>query len=230
MQEDTSKNGEEIFKDKLTNFTPPPPNHWQKIASQLDGEELDAFAKNNLSEIESTPDPKIWNNIKRNLPLSLLVRNQLNWLSRIAAVLIIFMVAILFFDKKENINNATENSEIASTNVLLEKIDQNKNSDFVFAIGNDDKKETSASEELYLEDDKTLEDFWSSLEEEEDFISKVNQDVIEKSLQPLLKLPIENLEAALPKGEGNKISKKPISTFQKDPVTLPNGKVLSDKK
>ena len=228
MQQNTSKNGEEIFKDKLANFTPPPPNNWQKIASQLEGEELDAFAKNNLSEIEPTPNPKIWANIKRELPLSLLVRNKLNWLSRIAAVLIIFMVAILFFDKKENINSDTENSEMASSNIIDEKIDQNENSDFVFAIGNDEKKEVSASEELYLEDDKTLEDFWSSLEEEEDFISEVDQDIIEKSLQPLLKLPIENLEAALP--SKNKISKKPISIFQQDPIIFPNGEMLSDEK
>ncbi|MFK8005942.1 MAG: hypothetical protein AB8H03_06210 [Saprospiraceae bacterium] len=230
MQKDTSKNGEKVFKDKLANFTPPPSNNnnWQKIASQLDGEELDAFAKNNLSEIEPTPNPKIWANIKRELPLSLLVRNQLNWLSRIAAVLIIFMVAILFFDKKENISIETKNSEIASTNTIDEKIIPEENSDFVFAIGNDEKKETSASEELYLEDDKTLEDFWSSIDDDEDFISAVDQDIIEKSLQPLLKLPIENLEAALP--NKNKISKKPISIFQQDPITLPGGDALSDEK
>lgn len=227
MQQETSKNGEEIFKDKFANFTPPPSNNnWQKIASQLEGEELDAFAKNNLGEIEPTPNPKIWANIKRELPLSLLVRNQLNWLSRIAAVLIIFMVAILFFDKKENINNNLKNSEVASSNNTNERLGQEESTDFVFAINNDNRKEASASEELYLEDDKTLEDFWSSLEEEEDFISEVDQDIIEKSLQPLLKLPIENLEAALP----NKISKKPIFIFQQDPITLPNGDMLSDEK
>ena len=229
MKENTSKNGEDIFKDKLANFTPPPPNNnWQKTASQLEGKELDDFAKNNLSEIESSPNPKIWANIKRQLPLSLLVRNQLNWLSRIAAVLIIFMVAILFFDKKENINSNIESSEMASTIITNEKIEQDDKSDFVFAIDNDYKKETSASEELFLEDDKTLEFFWSSLEEEEDFISEVDQDIIEKSLQPLLKLPIENLEAAL--HSKNRISKKPISIFQHDPITLPNGDVLSVEK
>jgi hypothetical protein len=228
MQQNTSKNGEEIFKNKLANFTPPPPNNWQKIASQLEGEELDAFAKNNLSEIEPTPNPKIWATIKRNLPLSLLVRNQLNKLSRIAAVLIIFMVAILFFDKKENTNSNAENPAIASTNITDEKIGQEKRSNFVLAIGNDDKKETSASGELYLEDEKTLDFFWSSLEKEEDFTSEVDQYIIERSLQPLLKLPIENLEAALP--HKNKISKRTISIFQQDPITLPSGDVLSDEK
>ena len=65
MQQDSSKNGENIFKGKLDNFTPSPPNfNWQNIASQLEGDDLDGFVKNNLTEIEPTPNPKIWANIK----------------------------------------------------------------------------------------------------------------------------------------------------------------------
>jgi hypothetical protein len=81
MKKDTSKNGEDIPKESLTNFTPLPSTNWQKIASQLQGEEFDAFVKNNLSEIEPTPNPEIWAKIKQQSPLSLLIRNQLNWLS-----------------------------------------------------------------------------------------------------------------------------------------------------
>lgn len=213
MQQDTSKNGEDIFKKKLANLTPSPPNaDWQKIASQLPGEELDTFIKNNLDEIEPTPNPKIWTNIKRKLPLSLLVRNQLNWLSGVAAVLIIFMIAILFFDKKEITNQvAPTDSKIASTNINDKEIVQKRTSDFVFTINSNHKKETSASEELSLEDEKTLEDFWSSMGENEDFMIDVDEDIIKESLKPLLQLPIENLEAALP--NQNKTSKKTSSDF-----------------
>lgn len=229
MQQDIFKNGEDIFQEKLANFTPPPPNsNWQKVASQLQGEELDGFVKNDLSEIEPTPNPKIWANIKRSLPLSLLVRNQLNWLSGIAAVLIIIMVVILFFNKKDKNDSDSLNSEIASTNNDDEKILNKENSDFVFTISNNDKKETSASEELSFEDEKTLEDFWSFIDEEEDFIVGVDEDIIKESLKPLLQLPIENLEAALP--YKNKISKKPFSIFQQGQITLPSSDVLSDEK
>jgi len=229
MQDNTSKNGEDIFKNKFDNFTPPPPNaNWQKIASQLKGEDLDAFVKNNLGEIEPTPNPKIWANIKRNLPLSLLVRNQLNWLSGVAAALIIFMVAVLFFDKKETPNNDIAKAEIAPTNIEVEEIVQEESSDFVFAISNDDKKEASASEELSLEDEKTLEDFWSAMDEEEDFIVDVDEEIIEKSLQPLLQLPIENLEAALP--SKNRISKKPLPLFQFDSTFSSDDENFSDEK
>ncbi len=230
MQQDNSKNGEDIFKKKLADFTPPPPTaNWQKIASQLEGEELDAFVKNNLNNIEPTPNPKIWANIKQKLPLSLLVRNQLNWLSRIAAVLIIFMVAILFFNKKETTNTDNINSEIANNDIEAKTIVKEKTSDFVFTIGNNNKKETSASEELSLDDEKTLEDFWSSINEEEDFIEDIDEDVIEKSLIPILQLPIENLEVALPRKK-NKISKKTLSIFQQEQITDSSDDVLSDEK
>jgi hypothetical protein len=222
MQQDNSKNGEDFFKERFNDFTPPPPNtNRQKIASQLDGEDLDSFVKNNLSEIEPTPNPKIWANIKRSLPLSLLVRNQLNWLSGMAAILIIFMVAILFFNKKEIANTDSFNAEIDSTNFDDKKIVQEKNSDFVYAINYNNKKQTSASEELSLDDEKTLENFWSSIDEEEDFIA--DEEVIKNSLKPLLQLPIENLEAALPR------SKKPLSIFQQEQITFPSDDVQSDE-
>ena len=191
MQQDNSKTGEDIFQERLANFTPPPPgSNWQKVASQLQGEELDSFVKNDLSEIEPTPNPKIWVNIKRSLPLSLLVRNQLNWLSGIAAILIIFMVVILFFNKKDKNKLDSLNSEIASTNINDDRISKKEHSDFVFAIGNNNKKETSASEELSLEDEKTLEDFWSYLNEEEDFTEDIDEDIIKESLKPLLQLSL----------------------------------------
>jgi len=206
-----------------------PNANWQKIASQLEGEDLDAFVKNNLNKIEPTPNPKIWANIKRKLPLSLLVRNQLNWLSGIAAALIIFMVAILFFDKKETTNPIAKNNEVPSVIMIEDKnVVQEQSSDFVFTISDDVKKETSASEELSLEDEKTLEDFWSVMDEEEDFIADIDEEIIEESLKPLLQLPIENLEAALPKK--NKISKTPLSIFQQEVTDSTNEEEFSDEK
>lgn len=199
MQQDTPNKGEDIFKNKFGNFTPPPPNsNWQQIASQLEGEELDAFIKKHLNDIEPTPNPQIWENIKRKLPLSLLVRNQLNWLSRIAAVLIIFMVAVLLINKKDNQNTSSKKA-IEVTEVNTPSLVENKNLDFVFAIENTNKREISASEELSLEDEITLENFWSVInDEQESFFAEVDEEIIKKSLQPILQLPIENLEAALP--------------------------------
>lgn len=212
MQQDTSNQGEDIFKNKFDNFTPPPPEHkWQKIASQLEGEELDAFIKDHLTNIDPTPNPKIWANIKRKLPLSLLVRNQLNWLSRIAAVLIIFMVVVLLIDKKNNqAIKSADVSEVTNVNLSPAPI-ENKNLDFVFAIEDTNKREISASEELSLEDEITLEDLWSIIDDEnENFFAEIEEEVIKKSLQPIFQLPIENLEAALP--AKIKTAKQPSNT------------------
>jgi len=119
-------------------------------------------------------------------------------------------------------------SEISATHFDDKKITKKENLDFVFEIRNNDRKETSASEELSLEDDKTLEDFWSSINEKEDFINDIDAEVIKSSLKPILQLPIENLEAALPRKI--RYSKKPLSVFQQDPITLPNSEVRSSEK
>ena len=207
---------DDLFKNELDDIAPTPPNaNWQKIATQLEGEELDAFVADNLNQIEITPQPEIWNNIKRKLPLSLLVRNQLNWLSGIAAALVIFMVAVLLLNPKPTItNNPIAKSERISIPVEIAPVEEEV--DFVFAI-EEDKKTTSASEELSLEDEKTIDDFWSFvMDEEDDFV--VDEELIERSLEPILPLPVEDSEAYLPE---HLKSLEPVYDFKREPMFLP---------
>jgi len=219
---------DDIFKNGLEGFTPtPPPSNWKKITAELEGEQLDSFVKDNLLNIEATPNPEIWTNIKKELPLSLLLKNKLNWLSRIAAVLIIFMITLLVLDKKETPTNSNiaiiENQESEEIAAIEESVD------FVFDIDESETtKELSASEELSMEDEKIVDDFWASVMNEDDDFAKVDEEVIEKSLEPILELPIENLEAALPKD--NLVSKKQIETIPRNQIILPNGVIISEEK
>ena len=191
---------DEIFKNGLEHNTPTPSfENWKNIATELEGESFDSFVKNHLEEVQPTPNPKIWNGIKRKLPLSLLVKNQLNWLSRIAAVLVIFMVVLLIWNKDKEIPTIIENEPIAEE-VISETTTPKEPVDFVFSINENAGENTiSASEELFLEDDKTNEDLWSDVivEEEEDLMVDVNGDIIDKSLEEILALPIESLEAVV---------------------------------
>lgn len=226
--ENINQDIDDIFKNGLEDFTPTPPaSNWTKVAAGLEGEEIDSFVKTQLDNIESTPNPEIWTNIKKELPLSLLLRNKLNWLSRIAAVLIIFMVTVLVLDKKEIPTNSTvatiDNQETQDVAVTEESVD------FVFDIDESEKtEELSASEELSMEDEKIVDDFWASVMDEDDDFAKVDEEVIEKSLEPLLELPIENLEAALPKN--NLVSKKQLESIPKNEIILPNGIIISEDK
>ena len=208
---------DDLFKNGLEDIAPTPPNaNWQKIANQLEGEELDAFLADNLNQIEVDPQPEIWNNIKRKLPLSLLVRNQLNWLSGVAAALVLFMVAVLVLNPKDKttLENPIAQAEKISTPVEVAPVEEEV--DFVFAI-EEDKKTTSASEELSLEDEKTIEDFWSFVMDEDDDFA-VDEELIEKSLEPILPLPVEDSEANLPE---NLKSLEPVYEFKQEPMFLP---------
>ena len=224
---------EDIFKEKLGNFSPnPPAMNWKKIANQMEGKDLDDFAKSSFENFEQSPNPKVWNNIKRELPLSLWVRSHLNALSKIAAVLMVFMVAILVMDKKETPQNITPVATKATETTPVEEIIPEAAVDFVFAIETaPSKKIVSASEELSLEDEKTIEDFWSLMDDEEDFIAEVNDSVIQESLKPILQLPIENLQAALP-SQGNRRDKNPSLILPNRPasnllnIPIPKKKVI----
>ena len=208
---------DDLFKNGLEGIAPTPPNsNWQKIANQLEGEELDAFVAGNLNQIEVTPQPELWNNIKRKLPLSLLVRNQLNWLSGVAAALVIFMVAVLILNPKESTSNNEAIAQSETTSNPIEVTPVEEEVDFVFAI-EEDKKSTSASEELSLEDEKTIEDFWSFVMDDDDDLV-VDEELIEKSLEPILPLPVEDSEAFLPE---NLKSLEPVYEFTQEPMFLP---------
>ncbi|HFC01290.1 MAG TPA: hypothetical protein ENJ53_10840 [Phaeodactylibacter sp.] len=199
MKKENREDIDDFFREGLDDFmVSPPPANWDEISSQLEGQEIDAFAKNQLDKLEVTPPPHVWNHVKRELPLSLWIRSRLNQLSKIAAVLIIFMIVLLVVNKEKTPKTlAVSNSPIIEP-LEITLVPQVSN-DFVFAINDDgqDEKQTSASEELSLEDEKTIEDFWSLVMDDDEDLTGADEEVIEKSLAPILELPIENLKAAI---------------------------------
>lgn len=232
MKEDNLQQFDDFFKEKLEENTPvPPTNNWEKVASELEGASLDGFMKNHLKEISATPNPENWNKIKKRLPLSLLLRNQLNWLSKIAAVLIIFMVAVLLLNDK-TIEEKSSQKLISIVEPAKEIVkEKERPKDFVFTIEeSNDKNETSASEELFLEDEDTMEELWNDLlDGDEEILAVADEETVRKSLEPLQQLPIENLEAALNKR--SIITSKKINPILQDfPIILPNGKAIKEER
>ena len=191
---------DDSFKKAFGNFQAAPPKmNWNKISNQLEGEKFDTAAKNKLHKLEVTPQPHVWENVRKKLPLSLFVRNQLNWLSAVAAALTIFMVVMLALDKN---NTSTEPTILAtSTPTSIETIIQEEpEQDFVYAIEEADTEteEKSISEVMSEEDEEAVADFWENfLDEDEDLIANADDELVKESLKPINQLPIENLEAAL---------------------------------
>jgi len=139
---------DDSFKDVFGDFQAAPSKmNWNKISSQLEGEKFDAAAKNKLHKLEVTPEPHVWENVRKKLPLSLFVRNQLDWLSAVAAALTIFMVVMLALDK----NNASTNTPVVAESTPLSSevlIQEEPEQDFVYAIEESDSEteEKSISE------------------------------------------------------------------------------------
>ncbi|MEM6963905.1 MAG: hypothetical protein AAF573_04000 [Bacteroidota bacterium] len=232
MKEDQPNHLDDYFKQELGDHTPTPSaDNWRKIASELEGQSLDGFVKNHLEDMAPTPHPENWEKIRKQLPLSLLLRNQLNWLSGMAAMLILFMIAVLLLDKKPITNEASAEviSKIENDDqIIVEKATPN---DFVFAINeNSEQRESSASEELFLEDEDTMEELWNDLlDGDEEIVAQADTDIIQKSLEPLRQLPAENLEATT-NGKYPPNSDQPNTTLQEFPIILPNGKAITEEK
>jgi len=191
---------DDCFKDVFGDFQAAPSKmNWNKISSQLEGEKFDAAAKNKLHKLEVNPEPHVWENVRKKLPLSLFVRNQLDWLSAVAAALTIFMVIMIALDK----NNVPTNTPIVaeSTATPIETIVQEEpEQDFVYALeeSDTDTEEESISEVMSEEDEEAVANFWDDfLNEDEDILANADEEIVEESLRPIDQLPIENLEAAL---------------------------------
>ncbi len=124
---DGNQNIDNLFKDAFSNHAvPPPPRMWEKIEQELPLTTTDKVFKQAFNHYEVEPKPEVWTRIKRELPLSLVLRNHLNWLSRVAAVLVIGMF-IYFFTQSSGVLEPTQ--EVAEVNefeqdVTLQQVEE----------------------------------------------------------------------------------------------------------
>lgn len=117
---DGNQNIDNLFKDAFSKHSVPPPSGlWGKIEHELPLTTTDSAFKEAFESYEVEPAPKVWSNIRKELPLSLVVRNHLNWLSRVAAVLVVGMLLYLFTQDNGVIPTTTD---IAETNQFEQEV------------------------------------------------------------------------------------------------------------
>jgi len=87
MKISNNKNNEldEFFKEGFNDFQVPPPSGLKK----QEQDPIDKAFQQELSGFESTPSPEVWDRVKTRIPLSLQVKRQLTWWSKVAAALIL---------------------------------------------------------------------------------------------------------------------------------------------
>ncbi len=199
---------ENLFKDALGDLeVNPSKKSWADISNQLD---TDANAKiqHKFEHFEAQPKPEIWEGIKTQLPYNLRLRRQLNWISKIAAVLLIGMLFtvgsnMIKLNQQQKsaeviVPTLTPNEDLApsiSTPIIEEE------NDFVFDVN--EKKEIASKLIEEEEEIKNLLDF--ILDDSDDIAAAIDEELIEESLQPADELtegiafvtPEDDLEVAV---------------------------------
>ncbi|MGB0864361.1 MAG: outer membrane beta-barrel protein [Saprospiraceae bacterium] len=91
---------DDLFKMAFDDHQVTPPTHlWDNIERELPPASDDLVFKQAFSNFEVEPSPVVWENVSRKLPFSLVIRRHLTMLSRVAAVVLMVMLATLFFDE-----------------------------------------------------------------------------------------------------------------------------------
>lgn len=104
---------DDLFKMAFDDHQVTPPTHlWDNIERELPPASDDLVFKQAFSNFEVEPSPVVWENVSRKLPFSLVIRRHLTMLSRVAAVVLLVMLATIFFDQSEF---STINDEETST-------------------------------------------------------------------------------------------------------------------
>lgn len=96
-------NFDDLFKKAFEDHEVAPPTHlWDNIESELPPASDDLIFRRAFMNHEVEPSPKVWQNVSRRLPISLVLKRHLTMLSRVAAVLLVFMFGMMLFDQFSN--------------------------------------------------------------------------------------------------------------------------------
>jgi len=177
---------EDLFKDALSNLeVNPSKKSWADISDQLDAN-AHAKIQQKFEHFEAQPTPEVWEGIKTKLPYNLRLRRQLNWISKVAAVLLIGMLFTVGSNMLK-LNLQQKTAEIVAPTpppptvvetVVPAPVVEEEN-DFVFDVK---KKKEVASKLMEEEDINSLLDF--ILDDSDDIASAIDEAVIEESLTP----------------------------------------------
>lgn len=186
----TEKNNEqhdidELFKDQFGDFEVPKLRSNDIVDEEEDG--IDQLFQNRFEELEQTPNEKIWENVKKELPLHLIWKKRLNHLSRIAAILLIgIFLSVLISSKSSAILNLVNNDAPAAVE------DPNaessiKPADFVFDVNSEkDALDQRENSKTLFQDDNDLENGNAGTDES-------NMALLDP-LNPLPSLPLQEVK------------------------------------
>jgi len=94
------QNLDDLFKKAFEDHEVAPPTHlWDNIERELPPASDDQVFQRAFMNYEVEPPPEVWQNVSKRLPISLVLKRHLTMLSRVAAVLLVFMFGMMLFDQ-----------------------------------------------------------------------------------------------------------------------------------
>lgn len=197
---------DELFAQELKHLeVAPKQQNWEDIQENLDGEHFDQVIKHRFQDFERSPSNKIWDHVETQIPLNLRLRNQLQWLSKIAAVLVLGMFAFYLFVERPTQSTLVEITpqqvpvQFEAQAAVLASSEEKE--PFVFdipATKTTNKSNSKAAHKTQKAMQEEADDFLASiLLDEDEFGEQINEQKMAEILLPIEQLPIENIAAML---------------------------------
>ncbi len=196
-------NFDQHFKDTFEGFEQRPDGHnWSEIRGALSSN-VDQLFNDKLGSHEAVPSQKVWNGIQKQLPLSLLLRRHLNTLSKVAAIVLIGMVGLLFIKQNKLTQTATaladqQNDILVEEPVIQEKEPTEELAETVLEIQMEDNEPQQHASDKHAIRDKELkmaEDLLADLlSDPDEFLDLIDEEKIEEAISPA---PVPTLQTAV---------------------------------
>jgi len=191
---------DDLFKDHFNDFTPPTSNKvWNKIDEDLTKNSVDQVFKEKLGALERDPSPEVWARVKKDLPLSLYLRNSLNFLTKVAAILLIAVLSFVATDyyKQSQLVPAptTPTAKVEPKAVApIEIVMPDEAVSFVLEIEDDEKVSKKKAKKVKTEIEENANTFLADLlADDDDLDSEMDEERMKALLQPLEQLPLEGV-------------------------------------
>ncbi len=186
-------NLDDMFKDAFEHWeSPPKEGFFDEISSELHHSEIDELFKNEFSQKEVAPPQKAWTEIQQHLPLNLWLKRRLSQLSMIAGVVIVGMIAILYF------NHDSKTPPIEEEKLPL-PIDVEIANDDIQEAPKEDFFEADEPVQNTLATDNSLNQKLKSVElnKEDEIELNIDEEKIRAMLEPIQPLPIDSAVAKI---------------------------------
>ncbi|MEM1321253.1 MAG: hypothetical protein AAGG75_13440 [Bacteroidota bacterium] len=176
----------------------------EEWAEDFNSEDIDQLYRSKFEHFEATPRPELWQKVQKNLPFSLLLRQHLYQLSKVAAaiLLIMMMVGLLeeqLFTHRSHLAAECSDKSAGKANEVPKARMAEAPKEFVLDIEEAPVDKNIGRRLLDKEDPESIDELWAFITDDaEKFSDAFNEEKLQAILQPLEKLPAEGLAMVVP--------------------------------